>query len=313
MSYAALIQPVLWIITGGAAAAFAVRALLAWRHGGTFKRSLQLAAASLFAAFLLVPAIGVVPAGYRGVVYQWDGGVSPRERNEGVTLLIPWLQHLTTTSVRTQKVFSNKVFAQSLDLQEITVVASVNYHVRPEMAAELYQGVGPQYQATVIQPALFQQTKAAVGRVKAENFASARAALALTIQNRLEHQLAGYGIIVEFVNIEDAIFDPAFVKAVKDKIIAEQKAKEQHRLIAAQAAIKTQTIIKAEATAQAIKIKATAQAKANRKIAATVTPDLLRWQWLVVWNGILPTTLVSGSGGGVSLFLNQAGVSSGGY
>ena len=304
MTYAALIQPVLWAIAGGASLFFVGRALLAWRRKAP-RRSLRGVVIALLAAVVVVPAIGVVPAGYRGVVYQWSGGVHPTERGEGVTLLIPWLQHLTTTSVRTQKVFSNKIFAQSSDLQEITVVASVNYHVRPAEAAELYQEVGPQYPSIIVQPALYQRMKAAVGLVLAEDFAKGRAELALTVQKQLESQLAGYGLVVEYVNVEDAIFDPAFVKAVKKKVIAEQKAKEQENLIAAQAAIKQQTIINAEATALAIKIEAQGQAKANRKIAESITPALLRWQWLVTWNGMVPTTLVSG-GSDVSLFLNGA-------
>lgn len=301
MSYASLIQPVLWLITGGAAAFFVGRALLTLRRNKSLeqgqkkfpKRSLFAAAASLLAAVVIVPAIGVVPAGFRGVVYRWDGGVDPRVRGEGVTLITPWLQHLTISSVRTQKVYSDKIFSQSADLQEITVVASVNYHVEPAQAAKLYQSVGPEYASIVIQPALFQRTKAAVGQVEAENFALNRSKLAGTILSDLTEQLSGYGIVVEFVNIEDAIFDPAFVKAVKNKIIAQQKAKEQFNLIAAQRAVKEQTIINAEAAARAIKIKASAQAKANLKVAASVTPDLIKWQWLFVWDGILPTTLVA--------------------
>lgn len=303
MSYAALINPVLWTLTGGTAAYFIVRAALKARKKISYKPSLIAAGVALFSAFILVPSIAVVPAGYRGVVYRWNGGIDPRPRGEGVTLILPWIQHLTTTSVRTQKVFSNKVFAQSSDLQEITVVASINYHVNPPQAPFLYQRVGPQYASTVIQPALFQRTKAAVGQIKAINFAVNRDALARTIQTQLTDQLAGYGIVVEYVNIEDAIFDPAFVQAVKNKVIAKQQAAQQRNLIAARAAQKIQTIINAEATARAILIKAQAQAQANRKIAASVTDALLRWQYLVTWDGVLPTTLV-GSGKSPSLFLN---------
>ncbi len=303
MTYAGLIQPVLWLITGGTSAFFAGRALLSWykskKHPEVSKKksskpTLIAAAASLFAAFIIVPAIGVVPAGYRGVVYRWNGGVDQRVRGEGVTLIVPWLQHLTISSVRTQKVFSSKIFAQSADLQEITVVASINFHVDPAKAAYLYQHVGPQYASTVIQPALFQRTKAAVGQIKAIDFAIERDKLATTIQDQLTSQLGGYGIKVEYVNIEDAIFDPAFVAAVKAKVIAKQKAQEQFNLIAAQAAVKQQTIINAQAEARSILIKATAQAQANLKIAASVTPEFLKWQWIVTWNGNLPSTLVTG-------------------
>ena len=188
-------------------------------------------------------------------------------------------------------------------MQEITVVASVNYHVDPAKAPFLYQRIGLQYASTVIQPALYQRTKAAVGQIQAIDFAKERDALALTIQGQLTDQLKGYGIVVDYVNIEDAIFDPAFVAAVKAKIIAHQQALQQENLIAAKRALKAQTIINAEATARSVLIKATAQAKANKLVAASVTALLLSWQYYVRWNGILPSTLV-GSSTGVIPFLN---------
>src|SRR3990167_1147357 len=292
MMYEEMVQPALWAVTVVGAVVLTGRALWIRRKGRRVKPLLIGAAGLIGAAAVLVPAIGVVPAGYRGVVYEYSGGVNPTERGEGVTLLIPWVQHLRNFSVRTQKVYSDKVFSQSKDLQEITVVASVNYHVQPSKAAELYQGVGPDYQNITIQPALFQRTKAAIGQVIAEDFAKARERLSQTIQAQLTDQLAGYGIVVEYVNIEDAIFDPAFVKAVKNKIIADQRAQEQTRLIAAEAAIKQQVIIQAQARARSVKIEAQAQAKANILLARSLSPDLLQWRWMLEWDGTLPKTLV---------------------
>jgi len=294
LMYEEMIQPILWGLTGMGALVLGARGLWKRRKGQSPKASLIAAAALAGAAVVLVPAIGVVPAGYRGVVYEYSGGVNPAERGEGVTLLVPWVQHMRNFSVRTQKVYSDKVFSQSKDLQEITVVASVNYHVKASEAAELYQSVGPDYQAIAIQPALFQRTKAAIGQIIAEDFALSRDALAETVQEQLTAQLAGYGIVVEYVNIEDAIFDPAFVKAVKNKIIAEQKAKEEQNLVAAKRALKQQTIIDAEARATAVKIEAVQQAQANDLLNKSLTGDLLAWRWLNQWDGILPTTLVSG-------------------
>lgn len=290
--YEEMIQPILWGLTGVGAAILMGRALWRKRGGRAARRSLVAAGSLVAVAVLAVPAIGVVPAGYRGVVYEYSGGVDSVERGEGVTLLVPWVQHMRNISVRTQKVFSDKVFSQSLDLQEITVVASVNYHVAPTKAAELYQGVGPLYQSTVIQPALFQRTKSAIGKVKAEDFAKAREQLAQTVQAQLTSQLSSYGIVVEFVNIEDAIFDKDFVKAVKNKIIAEQRAQEEQNLIVAEQAIKEQKIIQAEARARSVKVEADAQAAANVVLALSLSPDLLRWRWMLEWDGTLPSTLV---------------------
>lgn len=305
-----LVQPGMWAVAGGALVFFLGWALRARRKRKPVRPPLVGAAAAAAVIVLVIPSIGFIPAGHRGVVYEWGGGVSMSERGEGITLLVPWVQTMRNLSVRTQKVFSSKVFAQSSDLQEITVVASVNYHIDPARAAELYQKVGPGYRETVIQPALFQRTKTAIGQVKAEDFARRREPLAQTIERQLTKQLSPYGIIVEFVNIEDAIFDPKFVLAVKNKIIAEQKAQEQRRLIAAQEAIKRQTIIKAEATATSILLRASARAEANRRLNRSLTPQVIRWRWLETWNGILPATLVGG-GDGVTLLLG--GVSVTGY
>jgi regulator of protease activity HflC (stomatin/prohibitin superfamily) len=299
MTYEVLIQPALWAVSIGVATVYAARASRAARSRRIADRTrsrplfIRAGIAALVAA-LVVPAIGIVPPGHRGVIYSAGGGISANERGEGFTLMIPWIQHMRSISVRTHKVFSDQVFAQSLDLQEITVVASVNYHIEPDRAAELYQEVGSSYQVTVIQPALFQRTKAAVGQVAAEDFASNRAALAATIQAQLAEQLAPYGIVIEFINIEDAIFDPAFVESVKQKVIAEQEATKQENLIRAEAAKKEQVIIQAEARARSVLVEAEAQADANELLALSLTPELLRWRWLVGWDGVLPTTLVGG-------------------
>lgn len=296
MTYTSMITPFLWAITLGALLGLLGYSAIKRKRKGVWpRRALIGAAVAAACAALVVPSIAVVPAGYRGVVYSVDGGVQKKPRGEGVTLIVPWLQHLTTVSVRTQKVVIPKMYAQSRDLQEITAPVSVNYHIDPTKAPHLYQAVGLNYAQTVIQPALFQRTKAAIGKIRAINFSTRRDALALKIQQQLISQLSGYGIAVEYVNVEDAVFDPAFVKAVKDKVIARQKAAEQHNLIAARRAQKTQTIINAQAKARSILIEATAQAQANRRIEQSLTGDLLRWKWLTTWNGILPSTVVGGN------------------
>lgn len=288
-----LIHSILWAVTAVVAVVLLTGAALARRRGRRVKTWIVGAGAAVLGALVIVPAIGVVPAGHRGVIYEWNGGVDRAERGEGITLLLPWVQTMKPVSVRTQKVFSPKVFSQSRDLQEITVEASVNYHVDPARAAELYQEVGLDYATVVVQPALFQRTKAAIGKVLAEDFALGRENLAEKVQAKLVAQLDKYGIVVEFVNIEDAIFDKQFIAAVKAKIIAEQKAAEERRLIEAEAAIKEQTIIKAEAEARAVRVKADADAYANDVLDRSITNELLRWRWINTWNGQTPTTILS--------------------
>ena len=296
MTYEVLIIPVLWLF---AFVSFVATSYFAFRKKIKWKVPLFIG----LGAMVVLPAIGIVPAGSRGVIYRLGGGISETERTEGLALMVPWFQHLSVVSVRTQKVYSEEVYAQSLDLQEITVVASVNYHVDPNLAAELYRDVGMDYKSTIVQPAMFQQIKAAVGQIRAVDFAEGREQLAQDIQLKLSGQLAAYGILIEYVNIEDAIFDPAFISAVKAKVIADQAAEEQSRLIAAEDAKREQAIIQAEARARTIEIEAIAQARANHLLALSLTPDLLKWKWLSTWDGILPATLV-GSDGSITFLLD---------
>lgn len=267
---------------------------------GAFKQSAALMAATA----LIVPALAVVPAGHRGVVYSATGGISEVERPEGFSVIVPLLQHVYSMNVRTQRFFTDKAFAQTLDLQEVTLVISVNYHVVPDQAAELYREVGTGFSETVVAPAVLQLVKERVGLVAAADFAGSRATLASDIRTVLSDQLEGYGIAVEYVNIEDAIFDPAFIQAVKDKVIADQEAAEQRRLIDAVDAQREQAVIQAEGRAASILIEAEAQAEANALVASTLTADLLVWREIVQWNGILPTTQVNG--GDASLLIQPS-------
>lgn len=84
----------------------------------------------------------------------------------------------------------------------------------------------------------------------------------------------------------------AKVQAEKDRevaLIQAQKDKEA-------AAIKAETeVIEAEAAADVARIAAEAEAEANRKIAASITPELIEKIKYERWNGAVPK--VSSSGG----------------
>jgi regulator of protease activity HflC (stomatin/prohibitin superfamily) len=298
-----------WLKPGLAALAglvVLVKALRGFSHEDGYDfGALRSAGLIALAAATLLSTIVITPPGSRGVIYSHVGGVIDRERVEGVSFIVPYVQTAHQVNVRTQKFFTQEAFAQSFDLQEITVHVSVNYRIDPTRAAELFRQVGQTYTETIVAPAVFQRVKEAVGQVFAEDFAAQREQLAATVQDRLAAQLQTYGITVDYVNIEDAVFDPKFINAVQDKVVADQEAAEQERLIAAEAAKKEQVILQAEAQAQKIAIEAAAQKEAIEDIASALgfTPvEYLRYQLLARWDGILPTTLV-GDSDPVSLLL----------
>ncbi len=271
------------------------------RKWGYHSRQLLKAFTALGVGLFLIASLVVVPPGQRGVIYSGSGGVNSVERQEGYSLILPLYQTAIMMNVREQKFYTEEAFAQSSDLQEITVHVAVNYFVTPAAAAELYADVGKAYEDTIIAPAVFQAVTQEVGLIIAEDFAAARAKLAADLLIDLRQRLDSEGITITYVAIEDAVFDRDFIASVKRKVIAEQTAAEQFNLIAAAENTAEQAVEIAQGEAAALLAVATAQAEANNVLAASLDSQLLTWQRLITWDGILPATLIQGEDADVLL------------
>jgi len=287
MTYTVLLQPALLLISTAATVFYLARAIKR-KSAAPFKAAVVIATV----AFTFTAALVVTPPGHRGVIYSQSGGVQTSERVEGLSFVIPYIQSAVQMDVRTQKFFTPEAFSQSSDLQEITVHVAVGHHVDPTLAAELYRDVGRGYDIVLIRPLVNQFVKAEVGQIRAVDFAQERDRIASNIQTALATELAPYGIVVEWVSIEDAVFDPDFIQAIKEKVIADEEADEQRRLVEAERHKKAQVILQAEAAAADIRLRADAQAEANTVVAESLTSDLLIWQRVTGWNGELPETFI---------------------
>lgn len=249
---------------------------------------------TLAGAVLVLPALVITPPGHRAAIYNLGGGVSPNERMEGLSLVIPWVQSARMVSVRTQ-VYEVEVYPQSLDLQEVTVPVAVNYHIKADRAAELYQGTGFLYEHIVISPAVDQFVGQEVGLFRAIDFARNRAALAQAVALSLEERLAPYGIVLESVNVRDAVFAIPFRNAVEAKIIAEQQAEQSRRLIEVASAEAQAVRERAAGDRDAAIARAEGDQAAIEKVAAALgfTPlEYLEWVRLGKWDGALPKTVL---------------------
>ena len=90
------------------------------------------------------------------------------------------------------------------------------------------------------------------------------------------------------VNIIDFDFSEAFINAIEEKQVAQQK------LLKAETEKQT-AITNAKAAAEAAKIKAEGDAEANKKLNDSLTDRVIENKKIEKWNGELPR--VSGSGG----------------
>ena len=114
-----------------------------------------------------------------------------------------------------------------------------------------------------------------------------------------------YGITVSNVSLINITVDEETQKAINAKITAQQNAEtqainNQTEIDKAEAEAKVK-LTNAQAEADAAKIKAEAKAEANKKLAASITKELIENNKIDKWNGELPEYM----GDGLSLILNN--------
>ncbi len=224
----------------------------------------------------------VVKAGHTGVVLTF-GAVEENVFDEGLHFKMPLVQTVVQMNNRTQKV-ETEGSASSKDLQIISYVVAVNYHVRSEASASLYQNVGKDYGTVIIVPAIQESIKAVTAQFTAEELITKRQAVGDQIKEALSEKINSYGIEVEIFNIVNFDFSEEFNAAVEAKQTAQQQAlKAEQDLVRIEVEAK-QKIAQAEAEAESIRLIQEALAKSPDYV------DYVKWN---KWDGKLPEVVGS--------------------
>ena len=261
----------------------------------------------LFLVDMVTPTYGFfarVDSGYVGIITHF-GKIEDRVLPAGFHLT-GYFEHVHPINVRTQ-IKSNEVVAFSSDIQQVSLTVSINYNVTPEAANTLYKTISGDYYATLIAPRINENVKVVVSNYTAEKLIGSREVLSAEVLDLMKKDLEPYGITASAISIENIDFTDAFESAVEAKQVATQKAQQakteqdQKTMEAQQAAdrkkIEAQAqaeVVKTEADAAAYetRVKAEAEAEANKKIAESITRDLIEYVQAQNWNGKLPSTFV---------------------
>ena len=256
------------------------------------KKIVTVAVIVLAAVILLASAFVVVPAGSTGVVITL-GSVSENPLQEGLHLKLPFVQSVEIISNKIQKVEVDAP-AVSKDLQSISSSIAVNFRVGNKSSAYIYQNIGRDYQDVVLLPAVQESMKSVTAKYTAEELITERATVGQEVQQALSDKVSDYGIVIEKFNIVNFEFSAEFDSAIEAKQVAEQnliktKTEQEQAIVIAEAEAQKQ-LIAAEAEAEAILKKAEAQAEANRKIAASLSEEMIEYAKVQKWNGELPVS-----------------------
>ena len=250
-----------------------------------WKKIVIIGVAVVFALIVALNCFTVVEAGHTGVVVTL-GSVNEGVLQEGIHAKVPFIQDVVKIDNRIQKLEVNTE-AFSKDLQSVKTVLAINYRVDTSKSYRIYKDIGADYESVLIVPAVNEVLKAITATYTAEQSVTNRALISAGLVEGLNTKLNDYGIYVTDVNIIDFDFSEAFITAIEEKQVAQQK------LLKAETEKQT-SITNAQASAESVKIKAKGDAEANKMLNESLTDKVIENKKIEKWNGELPK--VTGSG-----------------
>ena len=229
----------------------------------------------------------IVPAGSRGVVLWW-GKVEDRIMGEGLNFKVPITETVIKVDVRVQPHPFKEIDASSKEYQIVKMTGMMNFHIDPAFVNDLYQKVGLDFAAKVIDPAFNDFVKEVVPTYPIGEILPKREEIRQTAMGKLGNNLSRYHIIVDDIYFANIRFSPEYERAIEAKQVAQQQVETQKQVLAQREIEAQQKVATAKGESESILLVAQGQAKANEILSRSITPILVSYKGIEKWNGILP-------------------------
>lgn len=264
----------------------------------------------------LLGCIKTVPTGSTGIVTTF-GRIENITLDAGIHFMSPW-KKVVNMDNRTQKQ-SIEMQCFSSDIQEVSVVYTVNYQINKSNAQEIYRTIGTEYFDKIVMPKVLEAVKAVFAKYTAEDLIASRSVLSKEIEKILVDDLATQNVQITATSIENIDFTDAFTDAVEAKQVAEQnklraQTEQAQATLEAQAQAERQVIqakadadaaiVAANADAEVAKISADSSLYQGEKEATILQrvgeqmeryPNLVKYKYYEKWDGKLPETVLGDS------------------
>ena len=286
-----------------------------------FPRIFGTVALVLVILFTVLGSFTVIPTGYTGVRTTF-GQISPQTVPNGFNWKIPYVQSIEKVNNKQQDIkFEGQVWSETSERTAIYYEnITVTYSINKDKSAWIYANVD-NYKDSLITGGLVSSAIKSVSKglsdVDATNRGIVEGRVAQDLQNSLDEKYQNNVVTIYKVIISNVDFDESYNNAIAAKqqaqINAQQAAVENQRAIekaeadkkvaianaeAEAQAAKTKAaadaevkVIKAKADADALRVQAEAEAEANKKIADSITSELLQKMYYDKWSGKLPTVM----------------------
>lgn len=234
---------------------------------------------------LVISPFTIVSAGERAVVLRL--GAVNRVLDEGMHFKLPLVERIYKYDVRIQKIETHAV-SYSKDIQTVDANIALNFHLKPESVGKLYQEVGREVQARIIDPAIQEAVKAVAAQFTAQELIEERPKVKDGIKVQLTERLAVRDVIVDEVSIVSFDFSDAYEQAIEKKQVAQQDALAAKNKLEQVKFEADQKVASAKAEAEAIRIQAQA-------ITQQGGEDYVRLQAIKQWKGDVPQYMIPGA------------------
>jgi regulator of protease activity HflC (stomatin/prohibitin superfamily) len=229
---------------------------------------------ALMAVISFYASVYQVPAGHVGVIYEF--GAIRGQVGEGLQFVAPW-RNVRIANIQVQRHVFDKLNAFSEESQDVFVRATLNIRVSPQAIQELYRTVGPNFHTILVESRVIQNFKDETVKYKSVEIAPHREEIRKAVRQRLEKELSPFSIEVVDLLLDNIDFNADFKKAIEDKQIATQRALEEQQKVEGEKYKAQQAIERAKGEGSAILFRAEKEAEANKKLAASITPELVRY------------------------------------
>ena len=220
-----------------------------------------------FSMLILAKSFVTVGSGEAGVLYKlFGGGVVTDEppMGEGFHIVLPW-NKVFIYEVRQQEVFEKMNVLSSNGL-DIKLEASAWFQPKYEDLGKLHQEKSEAYKQRILLPAIRSAARSVVGRYTPEQlYSTKRDAIQQEIYVETKKIVEDQYIQLNEVLVRDVTLPVPIKEAIERKLRQEQESLEyEFRLVTAAKEAEKQVI------------EAQGKADANRILAASLTPNILR-------------------------------------
>lgn len=244
----------------------------------------------LIGVIIGLSGLTVVDSTQRAVVFHKTNG-SLSILDPGYHYVAPIFASATKYDVR-EKTYTESAVGISLDLQETTTEVTVLYSPDPVAIQTIHQTLGTSYEKKILVPAVQSCVKSAISNYNVEQLTgSIRVQVNEKISDCLINDAKHGNLLVTKVSVTDFDFSAQFNKAIEAKAIAQQAAQEEKNRLEQVKYQANQTIVKAQAQAEAVRLLNDASLSQDKNGNA-----YLYLEWLKVWDGKLPTVMSGDQG-----------------